>query len=121
MPLSVEMFPIKTISSEVKVCETLVKIQISKGSDYTLIMISQNSKLGNFSWSDPFTSLMGDPQKSLTSQIYSAQLAQTLSCPFLLCLSLDAEYYVNDDQDVTKQGILLNEITSQVSKLLYDL
>lgn len=43
--------------------------------------------------------------------------------PFLLCLSLDQGSYVTDvtDQDVKDQGILLTEITSQVSKLYQEL
>jgi hypothetical protein len=111
------MFPIKTVSAEIQVLESVFKILISKGSDYSMIIITQNSKIGNFSWSDPFMPLMGDSLKSLTSQVYSDHLAQTITSPFLLCLSLDQESYVTIDQDVNDQGIILNEISTSISKL----
>lgn len=111
-------FPLQTVSSEIKVHGSPVKILISKGSDYILIMISQNSKLGNFTWSDPFSSLLGDSGKSLTSQIYSSEISQILTSPFLLCLSLDS--YVDPEENLEKQGILLKEIILQISRLMQE-
>ena len=112
------MFPLKTASAQLQIPNSApVKILISKGSDYYLIMITQNSKLGNFSWSDPFTSLMGDSKRSLLNQIYSTQLSLTLNSPCLLCLSLDNS--LNQElEDLETHGNLLKEICCKVSTLI---